>query len=159
MVRMHKRFWAFALAAAMLAALSGCGGAEKAAAADLQAVYNEIGALPELPEMIVLEEKRIDSYYGIDAAACPQIHMAVSGDGLRVDEIWLIEAGSDEDADAIETNAQSRIERLCAETENYLPDQYAVAKEGKVLRQGRCVALFISPEAEAMAEIFEKAFA
>ena len=142
------------LAAALL--LSACGGSP--AAADLSAVYDSISDSLALPEMLVLPEKRVQTYYGFDPAACKQLLVAVSGEGLRVDEIWLIEAADAKTAEAILASARSRIEQVCAETENYLPDQYAVAKGAEALRVGNSVGLFLSPDAKAMAELFTKAF-
>ena len=137
--------------------LAGCG--EKSAAhADLQAVYDKIGSSLELPEMLPLSEKNLENYYGIDVSACKQLIAAISDDGLRVDEIWLIETGSEKEAEALLALARSRIEQICAETENYLPDQYAVAKNAQAIRIGASVALFISPDAKEMADIFTKAF-
>lgn len=136
---------------------AGCG-QEKALHADLQAVYDEIAKLPEQPEMLPLSAKKLSSYYGIDADSCPQAIAAVCGDGLRVDEIWLFEASSEEQAEQILSVAQSHVEQVCSETENYLPDQYAVAKQARALRIGSSTALFISPDAEAMEEIFRQGF-
>ncbi len=154
---MEQRIKLTALLLALLL-LAGCGGSGSAAP-DLQAVYDEAAGLPGAVEMIVLEPKRVNSYYGIDTDACPQAIVAVSGDGLRVDEIWLIEAADENAAAGILKAAQGRIEQLCGETENYLPDQYAVAREGQAIQKGKCVALFISPDSAAMAELFEAAFA
>ena len=142
------------LAAALL--LSACGGSP--AAADLSAVYDSISDSLALPEMLVLPEKRVQTYYGFDPAACKQLLVAVSGEGLRVDEIWLIEAADAKTAEAILASARSRIEQICTETENYLPDQYAVARGAEALRIGNSVGLFLSPDAKAMAELFTKAF-
>ncbi len=128
--------------------------AEEKAPADLQQVYEQICALPEMPEMLPMAEKRISSVYGIDTAQCPQAIIAVCGDGLRVDEIWLIEADSEESAEKLLALAEGRIEQVCSETENYLPDQYAVAKQAKALRLGCYTALFLSPDAERMEQIF-----
>ena len=137
--------------------LSACG--RKAPAhADLQALYDRLESEGKLPEMIVLNEKKVESYYGIDPGACRQLIVAMSDDGLRVDEIWLIETGSEKEAEALLALAQSRIEQVCTENKDYLPDQYAVAKGSQALRVGSSVALFISPEAKEMAELFTKAF-
>ena len=137
--------------------LSACGG-KSAASADLQAVYDEISGSLALPEMLLLPEQRIETYYGFDPAACKQLLVAVSDSGLRVDEIWLIEGADEKTAETILAAARSRIEQVCAETENYLPDQYAVAKGGEALRIGNSVGLFLSPDAKAMADLFTKAF-
>ena len=143
------------LLAALL--LSACGG-KGTASADLQALYDEISDSLALPEMLVLPEKRVQTYYGFDPAACKQLLVAVSDEGLRVDEIWLIEAADGKTAEDLLAAARSRIEQVCAETENYLPDQYAVAKGAEALRIGNSVGLFLSPDAKAMADLFTKAF-
>lgn len=143
--------------AALLLFTAACG-QEQARHADMQAICDEIAKLPEQPEMLPLSAKKLGSYYGIDADSCPQAIVMICGDGLRVDEIWLIEAGSEEQAEEILSIAKSRVEQVCSETENYLPEQYAVAKQARTLRIGSSAALFISPDAEAMEEIFRQGF-
>lgn len=142
------------LAALLLAAC----GSRPAARADLPAVYDSISDSLALPEMLVLPAQRVQSYYGLDPESCPQLLIAVCDEGLRVDEIWLIEAADEKAAEALLATARSRIEQICTETENYLPDQYAVAKAAQALRIGNSVGLFVSPDAKAMADLFTKAF-
>ena len=143
--------------AVLMLFLAACG--SEPAHADLQQVYEEISGLPEMPEMLSLTGKRLKNNYGIDPESCPQAIVAICGDGLRVDEIWLIEAGSEAEAENVLALAQSRVQQICAETESYLPDQYAVAKQARFLRIGNCVGMFISPDASAMEELFRQAFA
>lgn len=144
---------------AALILLTACGSKPVPAAhVDMQRIFEQIQALPDTPEMLLLSEKRMQTYYGVDPAACPQAVMAVSSDGLRVDEIWLVETSGEEAAKDLTAKAESRIKQVCTETENYLPDQYAVAKEGKVVRIGNNVALFVSPQAEALEKLFRQAF-
>lgn len=155
---MRKTFRRFLLAglALLFVFLAACSSAPQHA--DLQEVYGKILELPEMPEMISLSEKRIESYYGIDTASCPQAIVAICGDGLRVDEIWLIEAPSEKEAEHILDLASKRVGQVCDETENYLPEQYAVAQQARTLRTGCYVALFLSPDAEAMDEILQESF-
>ena len=135
--------------------LAACGGADKTA--DLEKVYGQLEEQLTLPEMIRLAPAKLQRSYGIDGEACPQAVVAICGEGLRVDEIWLIEAADEDAAQAILALAENRVAQVCAETENYLPDQYAVAKDARTVRIGRYVALFISPDAEQMESIFRKA--
>ena len=155
--RMRYGLLCLLLAAATL--LSACGGksAPEPAHADLQALYDELLQLPDMPEMMPQGEKRIQKLYGIDPTACPQLVMAISKDGLLADEIWMIEAGSEEAAKELVALAESRVKQLCAELENYLPEQYAVAKKAQILQIGANMALFISPQAEEMAARFKQA--
>ncbi len=157
-MKMRNRLAAICLLLAMLTGLCSCGGQKsEAKAMDMQAIYDSIARQFELPEMMELSEKRMQKYYGIDASACPQAVVMVNEAGLSVDEIWLIEAKDEEEAKHIESVAESRIAQLCAETEKYSAELYAVSKAGQVLRRGVNVALFISPDAAAMAEVFQNA--
>ena len=150
-----KRILCAALILALLCCLPACG-AEKAPA-DLEKLYTELCALGDAPEMIRLADKKLQRSIGVDPAACPQAIAALCEDGLRVDEIWLIQAADEEAAKAVQALAESRAAQICAETENYLPDQYAVAKASRVLRIGSYVGLFLSPAAAEMESAFRKA--
>jgi predicted small lipoprotein YifL len=156
---MKKRIVILTLLAALLL-LPACGKkAENAAPkADLAALYAELTALPDAPEMVPVSEKRMLNYYGIDPAACPQAMISRCSDGLRADEIWLVEAQNDEAARKIKELAEARVTLVAQETENYLPDQYAVVKQAKIIQNGSSVGLFISPQADKMAELFQAAF-
>lgn len=148
----------FAMLAALLL-LSGCQKKPEAAPhADFAALYAALTALPDAPEMVPVSEKRMLNYYGIDPAVCPQAMISRCSDGLRVDEIWLVEAQSDEAARKIKELAEARVTLVGQETENYLPDQYAVVKQAKIIQNGSSVGLFISPQADKMAELFQAAF-
>ena len=156
---MKRRLEAILLCLAALLSLAGCGGSSAKAASppDMQAVYDSIAAKVELPAMMELSAKRLSNYYGIRSEDCVQAVAMVNEAGLSVDEIWLIEARDEDTAKRIESVAKSRIEQLCAETEKYSPELYAVSKAGQVIREGVSVALFISPDAETMASLFRAA--
>ncbi len=140
--------------------LTGCGGKEKSVPrADLPALYEQLKALPDAPEMVLISEKRMVNYYGIDPQVCPQALLARCSDGLRADEIWLVEAADEAAAKTIAERAEARIRQLCEETENYLPEQYLIVKQAKVVQVGNSVGLFISPQSDRMADMFRAAFA
>ena len=155
---MKKRILILSLLAALLL-LPACGKkTETVKKADLAALYAQLTALPDAPEMVPVSEKRMLNYYGIDPAACPQAMISRCSDGLRADEIWLVEAQNDEAASKIKELAEARVTLVGQETENYLPDQYAVVKQAKIVQNGSSVGLFISPQADKMAELFQAAF-
>ena len=135
---------------------AACG--KENAAADLGKLYEELNSGDDMPEMIPLSLKQMESYYGLDLSACPQFAAGICDDGLRVDEIWLVEAESAESAARILEAARAHVEQLCSETENYLPDQYVVARDARVLQIGNTVALLISPKAAEMEKNFSDSF-
>ena len=156
---MKKRILILSLLAALLL-LPACGKKAETAApkADLSALYTQLTALPDAPEMVPVSEKRMANYYGIDPAVCPQAILSICGDGLRADEIWLVEAADSEAAGKLVTLAENRVKQLSEETENYRPEQNAVVKAAKIVQNGSCMGLFISPQADKMAELFNAAF-
>lgn len=154
----HFKFFLLCVLALALCFTAACGGAQEAAHADLEALYARMQSSVELPELFALSPKRVRNYYGIDPDACPQLLMLQCADSLRVDEIWLIEAADEAAAQELEGKAQARIEQLATETQNYFPDQYAVVQKARAVRVGSTVALFVSPDAEALEKLFREAF-
>lgn len=143
--------------ALLILLLPACGSAA-GGDADLSALYAQMEEKFTLPAMSALSERQLERYYGIDTAACPQLVVMQCDDGLRVDEIWLIQAADEGAAEQLLALAQSRLDQLAAETENYLPEQYAVVRDSRALRVGSYVALLISPDAAEMEELFRGAF-
>lgn len=166
-----KRIQWTALIAALALLLAACGAApapETAAPAaetqagespDLEAVYQDFEESFELPEMAAVSEKRRDAILGIAPEDCLQAVTMLCGDSVRADEIWMIEAADDAAADRIAELAQARLDQRAQEMENYLPDQLQIVKQAKLVREGRFVGLFVSPDADAMEDAFRSAVA
>ena len=144
------------LSTLLLLLAAGCGG-KKAAPVDLQGVWDTIQTSVQLPGMRPLSEKRMMDRYGMDASALPQALVMVREDSLRVDEVWLVEAADDAAAKELAASAEGYIRQICKEQKDYSPEQYAVAERGRVVVKGPYVGLFLSPDSDRMAEIFEDA--
>jgi len=151
-----KRIVVLTLIAALLLGLAACGQAEpEAKSADLQALYTSYEST--LPAMLVLDETMMLNFLGIQAGDCTQVVAAICADGLRADEVWLIEA---KDADALARLtelAENRLLSKADETVSYAPDQYAVVEKAQLLTNGNYLALLVSPEVDAMKAAFEEA--
>lgn len=152
-----KRLIALTLLLLMAAALPACGKAEEAKVVDLNAVYDSFSQV--LPEMMVLDEDTMLNFLGIEGEDCLQVIAAVSTTGLEADEIWLIQAKDDAALTELQELAQIRLQAKQDELEFYLPEEYLVAKEGKVLTHGNYLALLVSPDVEALQTVFEDAVA
>ena len=83
---------------------------------------------------------------------------AICAEGMRSDEVWLIEAKDDASLENLRQLAQTRIEAKLDETVSYAPDQYAVVEKAELLTNGRYLALLISPDVDALKAGFEAAF-
>ena len=155
----HKRIRIAVVTFAVLIAgaiFAGCG-AQKAEAPDLQALYDRILEETDAPTFISITPERMEKVYGIRTEDYAQAVFVTCEDGLRIDEIWLVEAKDENEAKRIEEMAKKRVEQLMQETENYLPDQYAVAKQAEIMKKGNLIALFLSPDAAKMASLFKNA--
>ena len=97
------------------------------------------------------------NFLGIDTADCKQYVVMICADGMRTDEVWLIEA---KDADALARLtelAENRLSSKADETVSYAPDQYLVVEKAHLLTNGNYLALLVSPEVDAMKAGFEAA--
>lgn len=144
------------LALVMVLSLAACGGKEQAPSVDLNNLYESYGDY--LPEMFYMDESTMMDFLGIDVADCTQFKIAVCAEGMRSDEVWLIEAKDQAALERLRQLAQVRIEAKLDETITYAPDQYVVIEKAQVLENGLYLALLISPDVETMKAGFEAAF-
>ena len=119
--------------------------------ADLQALYDTMAA--QMPEMIVLDETMMLNFCGIAAEDCAQAVVATCANGLRTDELWLIQAVDEEALDRLQTLAETRLRIKGEESISYSPEQYAVVEKAQLYTSGLYLALIVSPDVDALAEI------
>lgn len=119
---------------------------------DLQALYEMLAA--DMPEMILLDETMMLNFYGIEPGDYVQAAVATCADGLRTDELWLIQA-VDEDALArLKDLAQTRLRMKGEESITYSPEQYAVVEKAQILTDGLYLAVIVSPDVDALAQTY-----
>ena len=135
--------------------LAGCGGKEQAVEMDVQAVYESMEGT--LPEMLVMDEAMMLNFCGIKPEQCKQVVVAVCSDGLRADEVWLIEAADEAALKELEGLAEGRLTRKGEESITYSPEQYEVVKKAEVITAGNYLAVLVSPDVDALADIFNEA--
>lgn len=152
-----KKIISLLLALALVLSLAACGGKQaEAAPVDLAALYESLSQY--LPEMFYPDEDTMLNFLGIQAEDCKQYKIALCAEGLRADEVWLIEAKDEAALKTLQELAQNRIASKLDETETYVPDQYVIVQKAEVLTKGLYLALLISPDVEAMKAAFEAAF-
>ena len=150
-----KKLICAALAVVLLLSLAGCEGAS--VKMDMQAVYTDICKSVQVPEMLELNEDLMLDYCGIRAEDVSQAMVLICADSLRTDEIWLLEAVDAKAASRLMELAEKRLNKKGEESVTYSPEQYKVVEKAQLIQAGNCVALLVSPDSEAMAQVFNQA--
>lgn len=146
------------LALTLLLGLAGCGGkAEEPKHLDVKALYESYTQY--LPEMFEPDEATMLDFLGIAVEDCVQYQVAICAEGMRSDEIWLIEAKDEAALERLHQLAENRIQAKLEEAESYVPDQYAIIEKAELLTNGRYLALLVSPEVDDLKAGFLAAFA
>lgn len=149
-----KKWICLILALSLALSMAACGG--ETANVDVAAVYESYAAY--LPEMFCPDADTMINFLGISTEDCKQYQIAICAEGMRADEVWLIEARDQTSLDKLRQLAQTRIEAKLDETVSYAPDQYAVVEKAELLTQGLYLALLISPDVGELKAGFQAAF-
>jgi len=152
-----KKMFALMLALTLVLSLTACGGkAEEAVSVDVNTIYESYSQY--MPDMFEPDEDTLMNFLGISVEDCAQYKVVICAEGMRSDEVWLIEAKDAASLEALQQLAQTRIEAKLEETVTYAPDQYVVVEKAVVLTNGNYLALLISPDVDALKAGFEAAF-
>ena len=104
--------------------------------------------------MMELSDSMMYDLLGINPELCTKSITYICDDGLRVDEIWLLEAADAKSLDSLKLLAQSRLESQKNIYQSYAPDQYAILEQGKILTEGNYLAFIVTQDADMLANIF-----
>lgn len=153
---MLKKISVLLCAAALSVTLFACGG-EGGKNTDLNAVMTQISSQVTLNDMMDYTVDDLKAAFGIDAADVKQCVAKVASDGLKADEVIMIEAVDSSAADRIQDKLQAHYQAKANENISYNPEQYAVITKCSVEREGNFVTLFLSPDAAKMTSAFQSA--
>ena len=152
-----KKVITLILALVLVMSLAACGGkAEETVSLDVHALYESYAQY--MPDMFEPDVDTLMNFLGIDVEDCVQYKVVICAEGMRSDEVWLMEARDAAALENLQQLAQTRIEAKLEETVTYAPDQYVVVEKAVVLTNGNYLALLISPDVDALKAGFEAAF-
>ncbi|MEE1125239.1 MAG: DUF4358 domain-containing protein [Acutalibacteraceae bacterium] len=117
-------------------------------------IVSEIQKQCELPVMEEVSEYQLGHFYNIDKTDVAYFSALVSTDSMSKDEIILIEALTESEANAVRDRLNEHYDNLLSETKEYLPDEYEIIKNCKVVKDGIYIRLFISKDADKMEDIY-----
>lgn len=146
-----KRLLFPALILALALLLSGCAGPQNSRS--LKDTYAAIRQAEVLPEMVAVPEDMVRDFYGIDPAWYEEAVFQVASDSLLADEVVLIRAREEADADRILMMLKERLSAKAEEAKTYSPQQYAIINRGQILAEGRELALLVTPRVDVLLDI------
>lgn len=150
-----KKLISLLLAALLVVSLAACG-SKPAKNVDVAAVFDSVSQY--LPEMLYPDEMTMLNFLGIKAEDCKQYKVAICAEGLRADELWVIEAKDETALETLKRKANNRITAKLDETESYVPDQFVIVQKAEIINNGMYLALIISPDVDTMKASIEAAF-
>lgn len=123
---------------------------------DIAAVKDQIISELGVEGALDLAPERLLALYGIDEADIAESACFITMGGAFPDEIVMIKATDADAAGRIEEKLNTRLDEIKVQSQSYDPENYALAQECKVLKEGNVVALFISAQHAQMEAIFNK---
>ena len=154
------KFFALILSLTLILGLCGCQVSTAPSTSQVEnkstpeKILAEIKKDCTLPDMRNISEDQLDVLYGIDKSYIAYFAGCVATDSLSKDEIVIIEAMDEGEANTIRDRLQNHYDKLLEECKEYLPEEYKIIKKCSVVKKGIYISLFISSEADKMTSIF-----
>ena len=154
-----NRLFALILSAVLiLSLLTACGGKKEGKQVDLPELWASMEENLELPAMMEMDDNALDFLYGMDAADLESYVGRIPMMNVHATEFFLakVKDGKMDDVKKILENRQSNLEQQWSQ---YLPDQYALVKNAKLVTNGNYVLFCISEDADSVVNAFNDATA
>lgn len=113
----------------------------------------EMGALVELEATQIQDNYDINPETQLEEYSFNQAMIMI-----QAGELTVVKLKSDQDYEAVAAGFEKRAETIKKSFENYLPDQYELAKDYQIVRNGKYVLFSVSTDQEKAAEVFNSFF-
>ncbi len=160
-----KRFSALLLAFVMIFALAACSdntgdgnndGNSDTAVVDIETVKETIISELSITDARSLDSSRLLDLYGIKEEDVTASACFVTMNAIFPDEVIMVNAVNKDKAQEIAEMLQTHLDAVKVQSQSYDAENYAIAQKCEVMTEGLTVALFLSPDQEAMVEIFNR---
>jgi hypothetical protein len=112
----------------------------------------------DIPSMIQLDEEEVENKYNIDILKIENYSIRVPMMNIRSDEIAIIKVKDIKDIDYVKNKFNERIKAIQDTFEEYLEDQYELAKNPLLVSKGKYVLMSISDKNDDIVKIFDDCF-
>lgn len=124
---------------------------------DIESVMSKIMAVED-NAMIRLDDEMFQERYYLDSTKVANYVVYMPMMMVKSTEYAIIEAKSLDDVKSVKEGVQKHVDDLIEQWKNYLPDQYELVQNCKVITKDRYVALIISTNLEYAENVFLRAF-
>lgn len=124
---------------------------------DLTALRDRIISSAGVQGAMPLPKERLTDLYGIAQGDIASAGCFITVNGSFPDEAIMIEAKNSAAKSRIVSALNTRLSDVLVQAQNYDPEDYALARQCKVITSGNYVALFVSPSHAAMESTFRSA--
>jgi hypothetical protein len=119
-------------------------------------IYDAVVQAVQPPELFAAPDSIIADYYGISESDYEDAVFMMSVDSLLADEIVIILAAGLDAAEKTRDLLGKRLKNKADEARGYSPEQFAVIEKCVATRDGRLVAMLVSPKADIMRDAYYK---
>ncbi len=152
-----KKTFILILAFLALFSFSSCGGGESSGDVDLAELKNQMVADLSIENANDIPTESLMNLYGITADEVAAQASFTTMSGSFPDEVVMIKAKDENAGNSVAEKLETRVEEVKVQSENYDAENYALAQKCRVLQSGVYVAMFLSPNYDKMAEIWNGA--
>ena len=154
-----NRMFALILSCAMLLSLLvACGDKKEEKNVDIPELWASMEENLELPMMMQLGDEDLEFLYGMDAADLESYVARVPMMNVHATEFFLAKV-KDGKMDDVKSALEGRQSNLVQQWSQYLPDQYALVQNYKLVVNGNYVLFCISEDADTVVNAFNDATA
>lgn len=161
-----KKFGCFFLAILLVLSLTACGGKTstdnpyydaESGVIRLSELKSDMLKGLNITDALNLGSDAMLSQYGIQGEDIADLACFVTLDGAFPQEIVMVRASSADAANRVKERLQTRLEEFRIQSQNYDAVNYAIAQKCSILTSGNYVAMFLTPDYEAMRQMFQSA--
>ena len=124
---------------------------------DLNALSSRIISSAGVEGAMPLSQERLTDLYGIAQSDIASSGCFITMNGSFPEEAIMIEAKDGAAKGRVVSALNTRLSDVMVQAQNYDPEDYALARQCKVISSGNYVALFVSPAHAAMESAFRSA--
>lgn len=119
-------------------------------------IWSHISTQIEFPSMMDGSTDDIASLYGIDSSLLKDYVLKTPMMSVTASEVFIAEVAA-EDMDSVKASITTRKQNLMALWSEYLPEQYQLVSNAKIVTQGNYIIFAVSEEADSIVNLFTTA--